>query len=287
MILLNFLCSSEKCSKPQNVVNLASITPDSAEIEVGEKFTVTCTPNYVPNKAELLCQDDGILSPAAECVAGTCSIPDLTDNVESITPDSTIKSGEKFTVKCKPDFVPQHVELTCMTNGVVSSLDYSVECIKGTCSKPALADNVESIIPDSSIKAGEKFTVNCDPNFVPEFVELMCMADGTVSSLDRSPKCIEKGENSFIYDENLLSRSLSLNFAVLLDVGVAFVFAVLFSVDKSSSCKLTLVLRLMLAYILVLRRVRAIDCIGAKKITSVNSSIFRAGNLLLLAIYGL
>ena len=208
MILLNFLCSTEKCSKPQNVFNLASIAPDSAEIEIGEKFTITCTQNFVPIKAELLCQNDGTLSPAAECVAGTCPKPDLADNVESVTPDSTIKAGEKFTVKCKPDFVPQHIELTCTTDGVVSSLDHTVECIKGTCSKPELADNVESLIPDSSIKAGEKFTVNCDPNFVPEFEELMCTADGTVSSLDRSPKCIEKGENSFVCEDNLLYRSL-------------------------------------------------------------------------------
>ena len=189
-----FYHSTEKCSKPQNVLNLASITPDSVEIEIGEKFTITCTQNFVPNKAELLCQDDGTLSSDAECVFGTCPSPDLADNVESVTPDSTIKAGEKFTVKCKPDFVPQHIELTCTTDGVVSSLDHTVECIKGTCSKPELADNVESITPDSSINAGEKFTVNCASNFVPEFVELMCMADGTVSSLGRSPKCIEKGE---------------------------------------------------------------------------------------------
>ena len=125
-----FHYSTEKCSKPENVLNLASITPDSAEIEVGEKFTVTCTPNFVPNKAELLCQDDGTLSPAAECVAGTCPIPDLTDNVESITPDSTIKAGEKFTVKCKADFVPEHSELSCSSNGTVSGLDYFPKCIE-------------------------------------------------------------------------------------------------------------------------------------------------------------
>ena len=108
---------------------MASITPDSAEIEIGEKFTITCTQNFVPNKAELLCQDDGTLSPAAECVAGTCPKPDLADNVDSITPDTTIKAGEKFTVKCKAGFDPEQPELSCSSNGTVSGLDYIPKCI--------------------------------------------------------------------------------------------------------------------------------------------------------------
>ena len=132
-----FYHSTEKCSKPQNVSYLASVAPDSAEIEAGEKYTITCTDNFVPGEAELVCQDDGTLSPAAECVSGTCPKPDLTDNVESITPDSTIEAGKKFTVKCKPDFVPEHSELSCGSNGTVSVLDYAPKCIEKGDTSPS------------------------------------------------------------------------------------------------------------------------------------------------------
>ena len=186
---------SESCSKPKDIANIASIAPSSAEIAAGKKYTITCSTNFVPKQAELLCGDDGKLSPAAECVAGTCSKPALTANVESVSPDN-VKAGEKFTVKCKTGFVPEHSELTCQTDGSVSSLDHTLKCVAGTCEKPALTENVESVSPEN-VKAGEKFTVKCRDGYRPENPELTCQTDGTVSSLDHSPKCKEKGERSF------------------------------------------------------------------------------------------
>ena len=115
----------EKCSKPKEISNVATISPSSTEIGVGLKYTIKCGPNFVPKNAELLCKVDGTLSATAECVPGTCSKPTLTDNVESISPDS-VKAGEKFTVKCKPNFVPE--ELACQTDGTTSSVNHPPKC---------------------------------------------------------------------------------------------------------------------------------------------------------------
>ena len=173
---------------------MASIAPTSSEIEIGNKYTIKCSPNFVPNQAELLCREDGALSSSAQCVTGTCSKPTLTDNVESISPDN-VNAGEKFTVKCKPNYVPENSELICQTDGSVSSLNHLPKCVIGTCSKPTLTDNVESIAPDN-VEAGEKFTVTCKTDHVPEHSQLICQTDGTVSSLDNPLKCNEKGERS-------------------------------------------------------------------------------------------
>ena len=112
---------------PKDVPNVASIAPTSSEIEIGNKYTIKCSPNFViePSQAELSCQEDGTLSPTAECVPGTCSKPALTDNIESISPDmDSVNAGEKFTVKCKSNHAPEYSELNCQTDGSVSSIDH-------------------------------------------------------------------------------------------------------------------------------------------------------------------
>merc|ERR1712176_157928 len=115
----------KKCSKPEDISNIASIAPDSAEIKVGDNYTIKCSPNFVPKKAELMCGEDGTLSPSAECITGTCPKPGLTVNVESISPD-IVDAGQRFTVKCKTGYVPE--PLTCQTDGTVSSLDSEPKC---------------------------------------------------------------------------------------------------------------------------------------------------------------
>ncbi|XP_063685211.1 uncharacterized protein LOC134819287 isoform X5 [Bolinopsis microptera] len=187
---------AEKCSKPTDS-NVATVTPDTADIEAGEKYTITCMSDYVPGETELLCGKDGKLSPASpNCVIGTCSKPELTDNVESVSPEE-VNAGEKFTVLCRSGYIPENAGLICKTDGTVSSLDHSPKCVTGTCSKPQLTDtdNVESISPEE-VNAGQNFTVKCKTDYVPEHSQLTCETDGTVSSLKNLPKCIEKGDTS-------------------------------------------------------------------------------------------
>ena len=73
--------------------------------------------------------------------------------------------------------MPIEAELLCGVNRVLSPA--TAECVRKTCSKPALTDHIESISPDV-VKAGEKFTVTCKSGYEMEY-EMACQRDGTVS----------------------------------------------------------------------------------------------------------
>ena len=121
------------CNKP-NVAN-AALNPNTATIEEGQKYTVTCADNYILDGSvnAFICGSDGNLTPASisckEVQKKTCNKP----NVENATLNpntATVKEGEKYTVTCAAGHKLQGKEntFTCGTDGSLTPA--SITCDK-------------------------------------------------------------------------------------------------------------------------------------------------------------
>lgn len=179
------------CNKP--TVASAALTPDTATINEGDKYTVTCTGGAVLSGGvnTFTCGSDGNLTPASiTCKAAestTCNKPTVAN--AALTPDTaTIKEGEKYTVTCTDGAILEGNDntLSCGSDGKLSPT--SITCKSDdsgdakTCSKPAVENG--ALTPDTAtVKEGEKYTVKCNTGYElkGEVSVFTCGSDGKVS----------------------------------------------------------------------------------------------------------
>ena len=181
------------CSKP-TVAN-AVLSPTTATVNEGEKYTVTCNSGFklTGGVNTFTCGSDGNLTPTSiTCTAETttittCNKPTVAN--AALTPDTaTIKEGEKYTVTCTGGTILDGSENTfsCGSDGKLSPT--SITCKSDgseegkTCSKPTVAN--AALTPDTAtVKEGEKFSVKCNSGYKlkGEVSEFTCGSDGKTS----------------------------------------------------------------------------------------------------------
>ena len=181
------LKSSEKttCNKP-TVAN-GAVSPDTATVEEGQKYTVTCSGGSIleGNVNTFTCGADGNVTPASiTCKAAeqpSCNKPTVANAVLSPA-TATVLEGAKYTVTCSEGHILEgNVNtFTCGADGNVTPASLTCKAAdKNTCNKPTVENGV--LTPDTATVAVEgSYTVKCSDGYKlkGDVDTLKCGGDG-------------------------------------------------------------------------------------------------------------
>jgi len=159
------------CKRP--AVSNAELKPETATINEGEKYMVSCAEGYKIKGTvnTFTCKGDGTLTPAAivcekpEEEKKTCKRPAVSN--ASLKPETTtVNAGEKYTVSCNEGYKLRGEEnkFTCKADGNLhpeSIICYKPEDEKKTCKRPEVK-NAEISPASATVSAGEKYKVTCN-----------------------------------------------------------------------------------------------------------------------------
>ena len=175
----------QKCKKPE--VKGGNVEPDSS-ISSGESYTVTCESGYKLNGDGIVKCNDGQLSAIPTCQKEDeqkCKKPEVKGG--NVKPDSSISSGESYTVTCESGYKLNGNGTVKCNDGELSAIPTCEKEDEPKCKKPEVkGGNVE---PDSSISSGESYTVTCKENYVINGDSILKCNSGT---LPTKPSCTKR-----------------------------------------------------------------------------------------------